>query len=546
MSNEVAASAVAAVGVPNAAPEGCREGAKEERAAYVAYPRRWAVLGTVALLNISNAALWINIAPVAYTVASYYKRQLWEVNWFSLVFLFVSIPFCFVSTFSVNRLGLRPAIHIGAGLNCLGGLLRAFAGVIGNLDAQFAISLTGQTIAGMAQSFLLFIPTKVSQLWFPEDARAIATTVLSLSNPLGIVVAQVAAPLIVTAEGDFPTLNYVFGALAVLAEAATIVCITRSKPPTPPSQSAARGEVRRAAYLQQLRTTFTCWPYLLLLVSLGCGVALFSSLATVTQQLLCPLGYTDLFGGIANAAMILSGFVGSAITGVTADRTKAFTPITKVCYGAATIFAIVMLEMFMVPGQPELVATFTGLFGFFGVGAYPIGLELAVEATYPVEESISTAFIFMSGQLQGVLIIALVTLLGRKQKPQFEDIETCTKSGNADIEPKDYTVSLMVIMTYLVVVVSVMILFFETSYKRLEAERLTPDPVAATSNSTACSSSPSSSNRSLSPRSSASSFHSLTESGKALRGGVGGGKSEEVVQDWNEREGDDGTERSQL
>ncbi|XP_063613538.1 solute carrier family 49 member A3-like [Penaeus indicus] len=546
MSNEVAASAVAAMGAPNKAPEGSREGsrAKEERAEYVAYPRRWAVLVTVVLLNISNAALWINIAPVAYTVASYYKRQLWEVNWFSLVFLFVSIPFCFVSTFSVNRLGLRPAIHIGAGLNCLGGLLRALgsSGVIDNLDAQFAISLTGQTIAGMAQSFLLFIPTKVSQLWFPEDARAIATTVLSLSNPLGIVVAQVATPLIVAAEEDFPTLNYVFGALAALTEVVTIVCITSSKPPTPPSQSAAYGEVRRASYLQQLKTTFTCWPYLLLLLSLGCGVALFSSLATVTQQLLCPLGYTDLFGGIANAAMILSGFVGSAITGVTADRTKAFTPITKLCYGVATIFAIVMLEMFMVPGQPELVATFTGLFGFFGVGAYPIGLELAVEATYPVEESISTAFIFMSGQFQGVLIIALVTLLGREQKPQFEDIETCTKSGNAEIEPMDYTVSLMVIMAYLVVVVSVMILFFETSYKRLEAERLTPDPTAATSNSTAGSASPSSSNRSLSRRSSASSFHSLTESGRALRGA----KSEDVVQDWNEHEGEDGTERSRL
>lgn len=531
MSNEIAASAVAAMGVPSKTPEGSREGSsarEQERAQYVAYPRRWAVLLTVALLNISNAALWINIAPVAYTVASYFKRQLWEINWFSLVFLFVSIPFCFVSTFSVSRLGLRPAIHIGAGLNCLGGFLRALAssGVIGNLDAQFALSLTGQTIAGMAQSFLLFIPTKVSQLWFPEDARAIATTVLSLSNPLGIVVAQVATPLIVTAEGDFPTLNYVFGALAVLTEAVTVVCITSSKPPTPPSQSAARGEGRRASYLQQLRTTFTCWPYLLLLTSLGCGVALFSSLATVTQQLLCPLGYSDLFGGIANAAMILSGFVGSAITGVTADRTKAFTPITKLCYGAATIFAIVMLEMFMVPGQPELVATFTGLFGFFGVGAYPIGLELAVEATYPVEESISTAFIFMSGQFQGVLIIALVTLLGREQKPQFENIETCTKRGNADIEPKDYTVSLMVIMTYLVVVVSVMILFFETSYKRLEAERLTPDPTAAASNTTAGSSSPSS-NRSLSPRSSASSCHSLTESGKVLRaGGRGGGREE--------------------
>lgn len=64
--------------------------------------------------------------------------------------------------------------------------------------------------------------------------------------------------------------------------------------------------------------------------------------------------------------------------------------------------------MFLVPYQRALVAISTGLFGLFGVGAYPIGLELAVEATYPVEESISTAFIFMSGlamQHQNYVII---------------------------------------------------------------------------------------------------------------------------------------------
>lgn len=57
--------------------------------------------------------------------------------------------------------------------------------------------------------------------------------------------------------------------------------------------------------------------------------------------------------------------------------------------------------MFLVPNQPAIVGIACGLFGFFGVGAYPIGLELAVEATYPVEESISTAFIFMSGEFGG-------------------------------------------------------------------------------------------------------------------------------------------------
>lgn len=57
--------------------------------------------------------------------------------------------------------------------------------------------------------------------------------------------------------------------------------------------------------------------------------------------------------------------------------------------------------MFLVPNQPVIVGISCALFGFFGVGAYPIGLELAVEATYPVEESISTAFIFMSGEPLG-------------------------------------------------------------------------------------------------------------------------------------------------
>lgn len=65
-------------------------------------------------------------------------------------------------------------------------------------------------------------------------------------------------------------------------------------PPTPPSLSAARGERDRPPYLQQLKDTFTCIPYLLLLLALGCGVALFSALATVAQQILCPLGYDDV------------------------------------------------------------------------------------------------------------------------------------------------------------------------------------------------------------------------------------------------------------
>ena len=84
------------------------------------------------------------------------------------------------------------------------------------------------------------------------------------------------------------------------------------------------------------------------------------------------------------------------------------------------------------------ILIFSSLFGFFGVGGYPIGLELAVEATYPVEETISTAFIFLSGQLQGVLVIAFVGALSNEETFSHDDIQVCTV-GNSDIVPKDYS-----------------------------------------------------------------------------------------------------------
>lgn len=45
------------------------------------------------------------------------------------------------------------------------------------------------------------------------------------------------------------------------------------------------------------------------------------------------------------AVLILCGFAGSAVTGIAADRTKAFTPITKLFYACAAIFAIIMMEV---------------------------------------------------------------------------------------------------------------------------------------------------------------------------------------------------------
>ncbi|CAL4104883.1 unnamed protein product, partial [Meganyctiphanes norvegica] len=441
---------------------------------YKAYNRRWAILVTLVFLNIANASIWINVAPVATTMATYFNRQAWEMNWFSLIYIIITIPFTFISTLFVDKMGFKVVVHIGAGLTCAAGVLRALAtsGIIPDdqKDAQYGLSLFGQTLGGMAQAFVLFVPTKLSQLWFPKDQRAISTTLVSLSNPLGIVVAQVVSPTVVQSQDDIPTLNYIFMGVALFAEILAIVSVTRAKPPTPPSGSAEKSEDTRAGYLAQLKAIFTCWPYLCLVLALGAGIGLVSAQATVTQQILCSLGYSDEFSGLSIAILFLCGFVGSACSGILCDKTKAFTPITKICYGTATFFAIIMFEFYLVPKQEIAIAIFSGLFGFFGVGGYPVGLELAVEATYPVEEMMSTAFVFLSGQLQGFVIIAIVSGLSQDPKPHYSDIEVCTAGGNDDIKPRDYSISLMVIMGLLVFVVCTTILFFHTEYKRLKAE----------------------------------------------------------------------------
>lgn len=54
-------------------------------------------------------------------------------------------------------------------------------------------------------------------------------------------------------------------------------------------------------------------------------------------------------------------------------------------------------QMYLVPDQQALLMVTAILFGIFSHGVFPLALEVGVEATYPVEETISTALIYVSG-----------------------------------------------------------------------------------------------------------------------------------------------------
>lgn len=89
-------------------------------------------------------------------------------------------------------------LDLGAAFNLVGNLLRVF-GSLSFIDKtnRFYITLLGQCVAAIAQPFIMYLPTKLAAYWFPDSQRAIANTLGSMANPLGIAVMYATSNLFV-------------------------------------------------------------------------------------------------------------------------------------------------------------------------------------------------------------------------------------------------------------------------------------------------------------------------------------------------------------
>jgi len=71
-------------------------------------------------------------------------------------------------------------------LNAVGAAVRMLSGFdFVPQDTKFIAVMGGQTLAALAQPFLLSSPTKLAALWFGADERATANMIASLSESLG-------------------------------------------------------------------------------------------------------------------------------------------------------------------------------------------------------------------------------------------------------------------------------------------------------------------------------------------------------------------------
>ncbi|XP_061749414.1 solute carrier family 49 member A3-like [Nerophis ophidion] len=292
----------------------------------------------------------------------------------------------------------------------------------------------GQTLAAVAQPLIIFTPTKMAALWFPDHQRATANMMASMANPLGILIANMASPKIAR-TAQLPLLMLVYAVVACVS----CFLVTMGM----------RVLLRNRAYL--------------LLLCFGSGVAVFTCFSTLLDQILCVQGYTDDFVGLCGALFIALGMVGAALPGLYVDKTKKFIEAIKVNMSLSAMVACAFTVVCLIQDQKVAVAIVCALFGFLGVSIYPAVMELSVECSYPVGEATSAGLVFISGQVQSLIYIILLQALATPiaESPRL----TCT------LAPQSWKVPVMLLSALSAVSSCIFLIFFHTPYRRLEDEK---------------------------------------------------------------------------
>uniref|UniRef100_A0A8C9JV38 Solute carrier family 49 member 3 n=1 Tax=Panthera tigris altaica TaxID=74533 RepID=A0A8C9JV38_PANTA len=424
-------------------------------------PTGWLCLGQwVAVASV--APLWLSFAPVADMIAHHFLLSTEQINWLSRVYFVASIPSGVVAIWVLDSVGLRWATIVCAWLNFAGSVFRTLPFMVGGIQDPFAFLMGGQSLCALAQTLVVFSPAKLAALWFPEHQRATANMIGTMSNPLGILVANLLSPALVKKEEDIPLMLGIYIIPAGITCLLATACLLESVPPPPPSARAIHSTSEK--FLDGLKLLLCNRAYVVLAVCFGGGIGIFSSFSALLEQVLCVRGYSNEFIGLCGALFIVFGVLGALVLSLYVDRTKLFTEAVKIGFCLTSVVCVAFALVSQLQGQTLALAAICSLLGLFGFAVAPIAMELAVECSFPVGEGAAAGLIFVLGQAEGVLIMVLLTALTvRRAEPS---VSTC-QDGQG---PLDWRVSMLLMAGLCTLFSCFLVLFFHTPYRRLQAE----------------------------------------------------------------------------
>jgi MFS transporter, FLVCR family, MFS-domain-containing protein 7 len=493
------------------------------------YKMRWYILAVICFANISNAFNWINFSSIADFAGKFYTVDYDAINYLSLSYLIIAIPAGFFSFWLIDNFGLRSSVNLGAWFNFLGACIRVISSIdsasgtpIVSQSYKYTVLIVGQCLCALAQPFIMFVSSKFANTWFAEDQRSLANTLALGSNTVGILIGAFVSPIIVNSSVSFISqmcfLNLIACGISLFP--ALMACfITRSTPKCPPSYSQLVNNNQRQSnniestdgllnaseesappsltfsenfkiYLSQIGKLLKSKDFFILTMSFGLSLGLFNGLTTLIEQIFCTRGYTDDDAGYFGGAMIVSGIVGSVISGLILDKTKRFEELAKICFAMSALSNIFLVCIQLYDNDKStiyylLMLSFV-ITGFFGLPLLPICMEMSIECVYPIPEATSTGLLFIAGQVFGIIMIICYPKLAKivdKDSYVYNSVQTClnTNSNSSLTTTAASSVSALSVLDFkiplfgqallLTIIAILFIIFFKCAYLRLRSER---------------------------------------------------------------------------
>lgn len=375
------------------------------------YPTRWLILFLFVFFSASNAMQWIQYTIISNVIRDYYSVSADWVNWTSIIYMVLYIPFIFPGSYLLEKLGLRLAIIIGICGTCLGSWIK-----VASIDPErFYLGFFGQSVVALSQVFVLSVPARLAAVWFGPDQVSSACSIGVFGNQIGVAAGFVIPPMIVTGGSidDVTTQLYIlFIGVAILTSVILVLILFffKNAPPTPPSYAAQQQNEEKMEFVKSLTNLIKNRSFVLLLIAYGINVGVFYAISTLLSDII--LKYyegAEQDAGRIGLVITVAGMVGSVCCGYVLDRFRKFKETTLVVY----TFSLVGMLIFTFTLNKGLYVVYlvSGFLGFFMTGLLPVGFELGSELTYPEPEGTQAGLLNAASQVFGIGLTNLYSKL---------------------------------------------------------------------------------------------------------------------------------------
>lgn len=157
--------------------------------------------------------------------------------------------------------------------------------------------------------------------------------------------------------------------------------------------------------------------YLLLVLGYASLYGTVTAVGAVINSLTKPFDYTIQNNSLFGAIFIISGILGSIVSGVFLDKTHKF----KLVMISVSIAAVLLMTtvLFTLPSKNvPLFSINLALLGFFAIPLTPIAFGFCVELTFPTPEAVSNGMMLLPSKVYGSLL-ALIAGLVASSDPRY-------------------------------------------------------------------------------------------------------------------------------